>query len=120
MIIKIFLIASVIAAGVWLLRGQRHGGRLAVTRMAGIGFGACWVLGVLAPDLVTRAANLVGVGRGTDLVLYVLVVAFLFTTAGQYQRMRELSDRLATLARSQALLEHQVEVLRRPSTVDHD
>ncbi len=108
-IIKIFLIASVIAVGVWLLRGRRHGGRLAITRIAGIAFAACWVLGVLAPDLVTRVANLVGVGRGTDLVLYVLVVAFLFTTAGQHQKPADLDDRAAALTRALALVERQLE-----------
>lgn len=109
MIIKVFLIASVIAVGLWLLRGHRRGGRLAITRMAGILFAASWVLGVLAPDLVTQAANLVGVGRGTDLVLYVLVVAFLFTTAGQHQKLAELDDRAAALTRALALVERQLE-----------
>lgn len=114
MIIKFFLIGSVIAAAVWLLRGQPHGGRLALTRMAGLVFVACWVLGVLAPNAVTIVANQVGVGRGTDLVLYVLVVAFMFTTAGHHQRMRELDDRLAALTRAQALLEHRVQTLHEP------
>lgn len=119
MIIKIFLIASVLVVATWLLRGQQRGGRLAVTRMAGIGFAACWVVGVLAPDAVTRIANLAGVGRGTDLVIYVLVVAFLFTTAGQRRRMREVDDRLAALTRAQALLEHRDGAVREPSTGVH-
>ena len=107
MIIKVLLIASVMAAAFWLLRGRRAGGRLALTRLAGLAFAGCWVLAVLAPDLVTRVANLVGVGRGTDLVLYVLVVAFLFTTAGQHQKIAQLSDDVAVLTRALALVEHE-------------
>ncbi len=107
MIIKVLLIGSVIAAAVWLLRGRRHGGSLALTRLAGMAFASCWVLAVLAPDLVTRVANLVGVGRGTDLVLYILVVAFLFTTAGQHQKAAQLSEDVAVLTRALALVELQ-------------
>ena len=120
MIIKIFLIASVLAVGIWLLRGRQHGSRLAITRIAAIVFGASWVLGVIAPDLVTRVANVVGVGRGTDLVLYVLVVAFLFTTAGQHQKTADLDQRLATLTRALTLLEQRTPVEPDLFTAQHE
>ncbi|MDN4172957.1 DUF2304 domain-containing protein [Nocardioides sp. SOB77] len=110
MIIKVFLIASVAMAGWWLLRSS--GGRqLAATRLGGLLFAASWVTAVMAPDLVSRVANLMGVGRGTDLVLYLLVVAFLFSSIAQRQRLRTVEERLATVARSQALLE--LELARR-------
>ena len=61
------------------------------------------VTGVFFPDLVTQLANLVGVGRGTDLVLYALVIAFLFSTVGLYQRLRRLEDRYVELSRQVAI-----------------
>jgi hypothetical protein len=102
-IIKIFLIASVVAAMLYLLRGGGDGRRLAIRRLAGVAFGLGWVVAVISPDLVTRVANVMGVGRGTDLVLYVLAVAFLFTTVAQRQQVRELEERVAVLAREVAL-----------------
>lgn len=112
MIVKLFLIGSLLAAAVWLIRARPGNGRLAITRLATVLFGTCWVVAVLAPDTVTWIANRVGVGRGTDLVLYLLVVAFTFATVGQYQRLRRLDDRLADLTRAHALLLHEIEDLR--------
>lgn len=120
MIIKVLLIASVIAAAFWLLRGRRLGSRLAISRLAGAAFASCWVLAVLVPDQVTRVANLVGVGRGTDLVLYILVVAFMFSTAGQHQKVAQLSDDVAVLTRALALVEPQTRTALEPSNgTDH-
>lgn len=106
MIIKVFLIAAVFAAALFLMRGGTSGRHLAVRRLVSAGFALLWMVGVLFPDLVTRVANQVGVGRGTDLVLYVLVVAFLFTTVAQRQQLREMEERIATLTRELALLPH--------------
>lgn len=104
MTIKIVLILSVALCGLLLTR--HSGGRqLALTRLGGLLFAATWVAAVMAPDLVSRVANLMGVGRGTDLVLYVLVVAFLFSSIAQRQRLRSVEERLTAVVRSQALLE---------------
>lgn len=112
MIVKLFLIGSLLAVAVWLVRARPGSGRLAITRLATIVFGLSWIAAVLAPEAVTWVANRVGVGRGADLVLYLLVVAFTFATVGQYQRLRTLDDRLAELARAHALLLHEIEDLR--------
>lgn len=103
MIIKILLIGSVLLIAVWVLRGPLSGRHLALRRIAGLCFAGAWIIAVLAPDAVTRAANLVGVGRGTDLVLYVLAVAFVFNTMAQAQHFRNLDERVTTLTRVLAL-----------------
>jgi hypothetical protein len=108
MIVKLFLIGSVLAIVVWLLRARPGAQRLAVTRLAGLLLALGWITAVLNPGLVSWVANRMGVGRGADLVLYVLVVVFTFSSIGQYQRIRVLDDRLAELARAQALLEHEL------------
>ncbi len=46
---------------------------------------------------------MVGVARGTDLLLYVLVVVYVLTTSGLYFRVREGDQRLRRLAREMAL-----------------
>ena len=108
MIIKALLIASVLVVALWLRRGTSRGSRQALSRIGWLVFGACWVAAVLAPNSVTVVANLVGVGRGTDLVLYILVVAFMCAVVGQWRRYHELDDRLAQLTRANALLEHEL------------
>ena len=56
-----------------------------------------------ALSFLTIAANWVGVSRGTDLLLYMLVLAFVFTTVSSYIRFREQELRYARLARAVAL-----------------
>jgi len=119
MIVKILLIASVLVVAWWLLRGPGRGGRLAATRLAGLFLAGGAVVAILAPNAVTRVANFVGVGRGADLVLYVLVVVFTFVCLGQYQQFRRLEEKLARLTRAHALLEHEVEG-RHDSAVGRD
>jgi len=103
MLIKILLILAVLVLLVFFLR---HHGTSRSGATVKLGFALFVVLGVLAvilPDQVSRLAQLVGVGRGTDLVLYMLVVAFGFATINTYLRFKELELRYARLARAIAL-----------------
>ncbi|MCS4535600.1 DUF2304 domain-containing protein [Corynebacterium sp. HS2168-gen11] len=63
--------------------------------------GAVWA--VIRPNDVTVLANWIGVDRGTDLMLYVLIMAFGFTTLSTWIRFREQELRYARLARAVAL-----------------
>ena len=103
MIIKVLLVLSIVAVAIVLMRGEGSARRTALGRLASLGFVACGVLAVLAPDLVTKLANAVGVGRGTDLVLYALVVGFLFSTVALRRRLRHQDDRIALLTRELAI-----------------
>ena len=60
-------------------------------------------MSILFPDVWSRLARMVGVGRGTDLVLYALVVAFLSFTVTTYLRFRDLETNYTRLARRIAL-----------------
>jgi hypothetical protein len=104
-IIKLLLIAGLAAAAFLLLRGKRTALGLLMRRSLALGAILLGIVGVLFPGLVTEAANAVGVGRGTDLVVYALCVTFLFVVIAQNLRMTELRDRTVELARRQALLE---------------
>lgn len=103
MIIKILLISGIVGAVVYALRGTGTTTNLAIRRLGGIGFAMVAAFSVLFPDAVTWVANLVGVGRGTDLVLYALVVAFLYISIALYQRIHHLEERLVELTRALAL-----------------
>lgn len=63
------------------------------------------IVAILMPDLVTMVANIVGVGRGTDLLVYVIFAVFLFYVLSQYVRAQDERDRTFRLARQVALID---------------
>ncbi|MCW2782223.1 MAG: hypothetical protein JWR35_2672 [Marmoricola sp.] len=103
MIIKLLLVGGALGAAILILREQFPGQRQARRRIAGLAVLAAGAFAVIWPEALTHVANAVGVGRGTDLVLYVLVMVFLFTTVATYQRLHHMESRIATLARELAL-----------------
>jgi hypothetical protein len=101
-LIQLLLIVVVVAIAARLLRGR--GARTqAVRRLGMLVFAAFAVWSILFPSVWNRIAKLVGVGRGTDMVLYALVVAFLSFTLTTYVRFRDFEARYTKLARRQAL-----------------
>jgi small membrane protein len=101
-LIQLVLIFVVILVAARLLRGR--GARTqAVRRLGLILFAALAVWSILFPTVWNHIANVVGVGRGTDMVLYALVVAFLSFTLTTYVRFREFETRYTKLARRLAL-----------------
>jgi hypothetical protein len=58
---------------------------------------------VMVPSLSTRAANLVGIGRGADLITYLFIVAGLGITLGVNLRLYSQQEELTNLARAIAL-----------------
>ncbi|MAU83383.1 DUF2304 domain-containing protein [Gordonia sp. Z-3] len=66
-------------------------------------FVAFGLYAMLRQDDITWLANKIGIQRGLDLVLFLLVIAFAFTTVSTYLRFRELEIKYARLARAVAL-----------------
>lgn len=58
---------------------------------------------ILSPDLTMQAANLLGIGRGADLVLYVFAILFIVTFFYFYARFRTLESQLTEIVRHIAL-----------------
>ncbi len=101
-LIQVVLIVVVLAVVARLFRS--NGARAqAIRRLGLLLFAAFAVVSILIPDVWNRIAHLVGVGRGTDMVLYALVVAFLSFTVTTYLRFRDLETRYTRLARRLAL-----------------
>ena len=101
-LIQIVLIAVVMAVVARLFR-SRGARAQAIRRLGLLLFAAFAVVSILFPAVWNRLAHLVGVGRGTDMVLYALVVAFLSYTVTTYLRFRDLEVRYTRLARRLAL-----------------
>jgi hypothetical protein len=105
LIIKILLVAASVAVGVLILRQGRSGTQQALVRLGGVGVATLAAVAVLFPDLTVWAAHLVGVKRGTDLVLYVFVMTFMFTSVLLFQRLHHAERQVIALARALALLD---------------
>ena len=63
------------------------------------------VLFILFPDWTSVLAKKLGVGRGTDLILYIGIVLFYFVILKLYARMRKLEQQITELIRKQAIVE---------------
>jgi hypothetical protein len=101
-LIQLVLIVVVVLVAARLLRGR--GARTqAVRRLGLLVFAGLAVWSILFPTVWNRFAKLVGVGRGTDMVLYALVVAFLSFTLTTYVRFHDFETRYTKLARRLAL-----------------
>jgi len=101
--IQVLLIFSVIALLVYLLRSRRSAQSKAWVKVGYVLFVFAAVYAVLRPNDTTVVAHWLGVARGTDLMLYALIVAFSFTTLSTYLRFKDLELRYARLARAVAL-----------------
>lgn len=70
---------------------------------------------IFFPGLLSQLARVFGIGRGTDLVLYGLIVSFLVFMATTYQRFRHMETTMTKLSRRIAL--DDVNVAQSPAAV---
>ena len=101
-IIQILLVLGIVAIIAWLFvtRGAKQ---LAVRRLLVIAFAVFAVLAVIFPSVLSQVANLVGVGRGADLLLYATVLVLLGFLALQEARTKAAEKRTTYLARRLSL-----------------
>ena len=108
MIIKIVLILAVLGVLAYSVRGRGGVRMQAGKRLGLLAFAAVNVVAVLRPEEVSAVAQQLGVGRGTDLVLYLLVIAFLFGMLSYYLRFKVVDRRFTELARLLAIREAEI------------
>lgn len=103
--IQFLLIAAVVVLGAFVMRRTGADSHLAIRRLLMMLFVGAAILSILFPQWLTWVAGLIGVGRGTDLLLYALVVMFLAFVYTQYRRNLAHQRQLTRLARAIALME---------------
>ncbi|MEO8707185.1 MAG: DUF2304 domain-containing protein [Kofleriaceae bacterium] len=106
MVIRILLLLGLATIG-WFIFLRRN--RLPfhiMTVFVLIGFAA---LAVIFPDLTQDVADLVGVGRGADLVTYIAIVSVMFVLLHYYTKFVELQRQLTTVTRELAILRAEVD-----------
>lgn len=100
--VQVLLIVGTLAVSWRLLLG--YGQRAQALRRIGLLLFATFaVWSILDPAVWTRLAKAVGIGRGADLILYGLVVAFFSFVVTTFKRFREMEIRYTRLARRIAI-----------------
>lgn len=91
---------------IFLVSAFRHRDRVGLragSRLLAVALSVVAIIAVADPDIPQAIATVLGVARGTDLILYTSVVVFALTTLGLYFQIREANVRLQLLARRVAL-----------------
>ena len=101
--VKFLLVVAAVAALVVLFRHRSRVELRAGARVLAFFLFLVAIVSIIFPSVTQIAAEAVGVARGTDLLLYGLVVVYVLTTLGLYFRVREGDQRLLRLAREMAL-----------------
>jgi hypothetical protein len=102
-VIKLVLLAALAVVALFALRGSTKAIHRVVWRGVVVLGLAAAALSVVFPGRLTWVAHKVRVGRGADLVLYVMVVAFMMVTVILFRRIADLERRYVGLARQLAL-----------------
>lgn len=102
---KIIFIAIVLLLTLLLWRSRETASGRAWKRILLILFAGFVIWTVLFPDTATEIANLIGIGRGTDLIAYLTAFSLMFLALLVYLKFRRLDNRLAKLTRELALAE---------------
>lgn len=97
------LIGAIVLLLMYLLRSRRNAQSRAWVKVGYVLFVIGAVYAIIRPNDTTVVAHWLGIGRGADLLVYALVIAFLFTTMSAYMRFKDLELRYAQLARAVAL-----------------
>ena len=102
-VFQIIAVVAMATAAFFMFRGggARH---QAIRRVFMLLFMVAAASSVFFPLAWTWVANLFGIGRGADLLLYLLVLFFVGFVATTYRRFREIESQLTSLAREIALL----------------
>lgn len=105
MIIQILLVPALVLAVVLSLRSRASLRGQARRKIFAAGTVVAGALAVLFPNLLQALANVTGVTRGTDLLLYGLAVVIIYLVGSTSARFREQEARIVLLARQVALSE---------------
>jgi small membrane protein len=103
--IQILLIAALLLIAFFATRSVARDSHLALRRLVLIVALIAGVVIVIVPQWLSAIAHFLGIGRGTDLLLYGLIVAFLGWVLADYRHRSRERRRMTALVRAQALAE---------------
>jgi hypothetical protein len=110
--IRIVLLSALIGVGAFVTLGRNTAGLRASRKLLFLTVLMSGCLAVVFPELTQELAQLVGVGRGTDLLLYIATVMMLTVSLVGYIDKKRAERREATIVQTIAILQAEVEALR--------
>ena len=99
----VLLVAVVVIALLSAAPGASR--RTAIRRILTVLFAIAAAVAIVLPDLTTTVAQAIGIGRGADLLLYGLVIAFLAQVVRSRLERERMRRQITDLARAIALRE---------------
>lgn len=102
---QFLLITLIVVVALLAVRALPGEHSLAIKRLIAILFVLAAVLAIIFPTTLTSIANFFGIGRGTDLLLYVFIIAMLLFATATVRAKARSDSRVTELARSVALME---------------
>lgn len=102
---QVILIVALVGIGFYLVRSTPSPKHLAIRRLLVLLALLGGVVVVLWPGLLSALAQLVGIGRGADLLFYLAIVAGLLYVVNEYKRSVQLQRANTQLAREITLTE---------------
>lgn len=103
--IQVILVLGFVFVLLRLLTGRGTYQTRAWTKIFGILFTLLAIVAIIFPESSNKVANAVGVGRGADLLLYMLTLAFVFVVLSLYIKGKKENQRFVQLARRMAILD---------------
>lgn len=104
-LIQVILILGIVLAAFLLVRNLSGEKSLALKRLFALIGVVLAVLAIIFPHSLTVVANAVGIGRGTDLLLYLFIVGALVFAVSVVRAKARSDARVTRLARAVALME---------------
>lgn len=105
MIIQVIVIIVAVVIMLFVLGGRQTHASRAWKKIAFCLLAIAMVVAVLFPNITNQVAHIVGVGRGADLLLYALALAFIGYVLNTYLHQQRDKDTVFRLARKVALLD---------------
>lgn len=103
-VIQLALIGFFVAFAVVVLLPTGGARRSAIRRLTLLAVLALAIVAVAVPGILSNIASAAGVGRGTDLLLYGLIIVFLGSSITNAGRARLAERQITELARKIALM----------------
>lgn len=117
MVIRILLIFALQVTILYALRNRRQS---PLVSMGALLFGLVGIFCVVMPDVTTMVAHLLGVGRGTDLLLYCFIISSVLMLFSLHLRVLRLQDMLTAMVRELALAKAHKPEIQEPATIGRD
>jgi small membrane protein len=105
MTIQIILIALILFGAIYFLSHANTYRVRAWKKILLVIFTLFMIVSIIWPDVTTKLAHHVGIGRGADLILYFVAIGFIFESINVHLKFQKQRSQMHKLARKIAILE---------------